>query len=403
MARRMSVIRSDRRSMVGSVVAVAGVALAVCTMLLTVSVSRGFSREVTARLLAFEAPLSVSAPLASDGGMVEVTPELVGVIEGVSPGAESAAVWQTPAMLKSPDGFDGLILKNLTGSGHREFIGRSLLRGRTPQERGDLLLSAESAGVLGVDTADRVDIALFVDNAVKMRRATVAGIYDTHFVDYDGNIAFIDSVTLIGALNAAGGTLASRLEIYAPDAVGDLPEVARTLQHAISKANFNGELPAYYRVDNFTDTAAPYLSWLALLDVNVLVIIGLMAFIAAFTLTSSMIVLVLERVKEIGVLKALGASGVQIQSVFMLLGMRLLLWGVAIADVLSLIIIGVQRHFHLLPLDPQNYYLDYVPAEMTWPMFIIVNIAALVLGALTMLVPVKIIAGVRPVQAIAYE
>lgn len=400
----MSLIRSDRRSMVGSLVAIVGVALSVTTMLLTVSVSGGFGREITARLLAFEAPLSVTAPPAVDNGMVSVTPELREVIAGVCGDVETVPVWQTPAMLKSSDAFDGLILKNLAGSSHRDFISKALLRGEIPNEKGELLLSSATAGTLGVDTTDRVDIALFVgDGAVKMRRATVTGVFDTHFVDYDDNVAFIDSATLIGALSASDLTEASRIEIYSSENIADLPQLAHSLQQAIGKANFNGTLPAYYRVDNFTDTAAPYLSWLALLDVNVLVILGLMAFIAAFTLTSSMIVLVLERVKEIGILMALGATRRQLRAVFMILGLKLLLRGIVFADILSVVLIALQQHFHMLPLDPRNYYLDYVPMELSPMMFVIVNIGALLLGALTMLVPVRVIATVRPVKAIAFE
>lgn len=404
LARRMSLIRADRRSLVGSVVAIAGVALAVCMMMLTVAVSRGFGREVTARLLAFDAPLTVSVPPIVEGeSMVAVTPELREVINDVFPGVENVAVWQTPAMVKSSTSFDGLILKNLSGRSHCGFICESLVRGRTPEKTGDILISSETAKTLDVDTADRVDIALFIDGAVKLRRATVAGIYNTHFVDYDGNVAFIDSMTLISALRAEDGALATEVEIFADGSPGEFPVMATRLQNALSKANFTGKLSDYYRVDNFTDTASSYLGWLALLDVNVIVIIGLMAFIAAFTLTSSMIVIVLERVKSIGMLKALGASNGQLQSVFMILGVRLLLWGIAIADAISMVLIVMQRQFHVLPLDPKNYYLDYVPVDMTWQMFMMVNVGAMVLGVLTMFIPVKIIASVRPVQAISFE
>ena len=396
LARRMSLIRADRRSLVGSVVAIAGVALAVCTMMLTVAVSRGFGREVTARLLAFDAPLTVSVPPIVEGEfMVAVTPELREVINDVFPGVENVAVWQTPAMVKSSTSFDGLILKNLSGRSHCGFICESLVRGRTPEKTGDILISSE--------TAKTLDVALFIDGAVKLRRATVAGIYNTHFVDYDGNVAFIDSMTLISALRAEDGALATEVEIFADGSPGEFPVMATRLQNALSKANFTGKLSDYYRVDNFTDTASSYLGWLALLDVNVMVIIGLMAFIAAFTLTSSMIVIVLERVKSIGMLKALGASNGQLQSVFMILGVRLLLWGIAIADAISMVLIVMQRQFHVLPLDPKNYYLDYVPVDMTWQMFMMVNVGAMVLGVLTMFIPVKIIASVRPVQAISFE
>lgn len=390
--------------MIGSVVAVAGIALSVCTMMLTVAVSRGFSSEVTARLLAFEAPLTVSVPDMIDAtSMVAVTPQLKEVIDGVFPDVESVPVWQAPAMVKSPDGFDGLILKNLTGESHRRFIGSSLVRGNVPERKNEILLSSVSAAALGVDTMDRVDLALFVDGAMKLRRATVSGIYNTHFVDYDRNMAFVDSAALIGALGAAGGDYASMVEVFADGKTGDFPEMAMRLQSALTKANFNGQLSDYYRVDNFADKASAYLGWLALLDVNVLVIIGLMAFIAAFTLTSSMIVIVLERVRSIGVLKALGAENRQLQSAFVILGMRLLLWGILIADIVSVSLIMLQRSSHILPLDPQNYYLDYVPVELTWQIFAIVNVGALVLGVLTMLVPVKVISTVRPVRVISFE
>ena len=91
------------------------------------------------------------------------------------------------------------------------------------RKTGDILISAETAKTLDVDTADRVDIALFIDGAVKLRRATVAGIYNTHFVDYDGNVAFIDSMTLISALWAEDGALATEVEIFADGSPGEFP------------------------------------------------------------------------------------------------------------------------------------------------------------------------------------
>ncbi|MDE5648140.1 MAG: FtsX-like permease family protein, partial [Muribaculaceae bacterium] len=106
---------------------------------------------------------------------------------------------------------------------------------------------------------------------------------------------------------------------------------------------------------------------------------------------------------SIGVLKALGAGDRQLQTLFLLLGMRLLLCGIAVADIISVALIVLQHSFHVLPLDPHNYYLDYVPVDMTWNIFLTVNLGAVVLGALAMLVPVKIISTVRPVQAISFE
>lgn len=404
LARRMSLTGSDRRTMVGSVVAVVGVALSVCTMILTVAVSRGFGKEVTARLLAFEAPLTISAPyMVDETPMVEVTSGVTDIVQDVFPGVECVPVWQTPAMVKSPEGFDGLMLKNLAGENHRRFIGSSILRGNAPDRRGEILLSSATALSLGVDTMDRVDIAMFIGGAAKLRRATVSGIYDTHFVDYDANVAFVDSATIIGALNAGGGDYASGIDVFPDGDPADFQAQAMKLQGALSKAKYNGIISEHYRVDNFTDKAAAYLGWLALLDVNVMVIIGLMAFIAAFTLTSSMIVIVLEKVRSIGVLKALGAGDRQLQTLFLLLGMRLLLCGIAVADIISVALIVLQYSFHVLPLDPHNYYLDYVPVDMTWNIFLTVNLGAVVLGALAMLVPVKIISTVRPVQAISFE
>ena len=404
LAHRMSLIGSDKRSMIGSVVAIAGVALAVCTMMLTIAVTRGFGNEITSRLLTFEAPLTVTAQNYIDqGAKIAITPDIKKIINDVFPDVENVPVWQTPAMIKSPNGFDGLIIKNLTGKNHREMIEKSIIRGNIPKNKGEILLSTQTAIALETDTASKIDIAMFADGTVKLRRATVAGIYNTHFVEYDKNIAFIDSATLIGSLKAENGNYASGIEIFVDGNPNDFSEKAIKLQRALSKASFSGQLPEYYRVENFTEKASPYLNWLALLNVNVMVIIGLMAFIAAFTLTSSMIVIVLERVKTIGVLKSLGASNRQLRSVFIVLGSRLLLSGIAIADIISVVVITLQHTFHILPLNPQNYYLDYVPVDLTWQIFLAVNALALILGTLTMLIPVKIIASVQPVQAISFE
>ncbi len=146
------------------------------------------------------------------------------------------------------------------------------------------------------------------------------------------------------------------------------------------------------------------LDWLSALDTNVAILLTLMGLVGGFTMIAGLVVLVMDKTQFIGTLKALGSSESSLRRIFLYLAMMLvgrgMLWGNAIALVLCLL----QQHFRWVRLlDPDIYYMDYVPVQVDWLTWLMVNLGTLLLTFLMLLAPTHIISRISPVRALRFE
>lgn len=178
---------------------------------------------------------------------------------------------------------------------------------------------------------------------------------------------------------------------------------AQHVRAAMAGVTDPSETPAAYNVNTLNETCAQYLNWLDLLDTNVVVIIIIMACVAAITLISSLFIIILERVSTIGLLKAIGATNGQIRRMFIYMAERLVIRGIVIGDIIALGFIWLQGHYHILPLDAEAYYLNYVPVDISWQAVVIVNITVVIISALVLILPSHIIARLSPTASLRYE
>ncbi|MBR6370988.1 MAG: FtsX-like permease family protein, partial [Bacteroidaceae bacterium] len=158
-----------------------------------------------------------------------------------------------------------------------------------------------------------------------------------------------------------------------------------------------------FLVQTLYDTHSGLFAWLDVLDLNVWIILALMLGIAGFTMISGLLIIIFERTATIGTLKSLGASNKTVRGVFMRLASFIILKGMVIGNLVGVIICLVQQWFHIIPLDPANYYLDSVPMQLGAGWFIILNIVMFLLSMLMMLIPCAVISRIVPSKSIRFE
>mgnify|MGYP000774770578 CR=1 FL=1 len=413
-ARRMQLTTaSGRSSSTGVVIAVAGIALALVVMLVSVSVVLGFKHQIREKVMGFDAQLTVVAQKAYgsdsiDGTVVKMTPHLRSLIQSVLPeGAKMSLVSRRPGILKTDSAFAGIVVKGLEPGNDSPFIRSNVVAGVMPDYAADstlyhVVISSTVASRLGLESGDRVNAYFFSGAVPRARRLTVAGLYDTHFGEYDALYAF-GSLEMLQRLNSEGADCGSAIEISGLPDDATIDRVGRELADALLQGLYSGCIDTLYAVENVHDTAALYFNWLALLDTNVVVILILMALVSGFTLVSSLFIIILERVGMIGTLKALGAGNRMIERTFIIVAERLVGRGLIIGNIVGLGIVLIQRAWHLLPLDPEAYYLDYVPVEINWWWVVGLNVAVVVIAALVLILPSRIIATLSPASSMRYE
>ncbi|MDE6309055.1 MAG: FtsX-like permease family protein, partial [Muribaculaceae bacterium] len=176
-----------------------------------------------------------------------------------------------------------------------------------------------------------------------------------------------------------------------------------SLQQYQLQAQMQGLEAGPWLISDIFDSAGVWLNWLELLDTNVVVILILMGAVGAFTLLSSLFILILERIRMIGILKSLGATNAQITRIFALISCRIVLFGLLIGNALALSLIWLQQRYHIMALDPEAYYLDSVPARIVWWQIAAVNAGVVLLTAAIMLIPSRMIARLSPTSSMRFD
>lgn len=401
-------VTGGRRSP-GVPVAVAGVGIAILVMSLTVSVVLGFKNSIRQKVIGFESEIVV-APM-SDGRPAHTflfNDTIRNVFAGaLGPDAVISPRVSATVLLKTDDSYLGIELRGLAdGTLPQKFVKENIAAGEMPDYRDSLqtdriIISTSTASLLSVSPGDRIYLYAVDGESVRTRRVEIAALYDTSFGERDSQLAFCSDDFVSRLIGLTDGEV-YELEI---NGVGydRMTDAAERLQEALADGYYTGELKEYFRVADATVTGAVYFNWLELLDTNVVVIILLMAVVACFTLISCLFILILERVKMIGILKALGATDLQVSRIFVYMSMRVVIAGLVIGNLLSLLILLLQARFRLIPLDPASYYLDAVPVEFSLPAFVMLNLGAVVVSWMVLILPSMIVSRVSPSVTMRYE
>lgn len=401
MARRLS-LRAP-----GIPVAVAGIALSVCIMLVSIAIVSGFKLQIKDKVTGFEHQISIY-PLDeyNEGSGIALTPSLRSVIDSVAGTPLIDLGLRQPAIFKTDTDFEGIVLKG-TGESGNPFIASQITEGDMPDFSGNaegnpVVISAATANALGLKPKDRLMAHFFIGDNLYSRRVTVAAIYDTHFSEYDKLYAFAP-IAMLQKLCGVDSLTGSSITIdgIAPD---NIETVAENLRLKLCDRHLDGDgiVPAC-RVESVATAGALYFNWLALLDTNVAVILILMGCVAGFTLISCLFIIVLERVRMIGMLKALGATDTLIRRLFIYMATRLVARGLIIGNVVALLFLGAQYLWHIIPLDPEAYYLNYVPVNVDWATVAILDACVIAISLLLLVLPSHIISTLSPAETMRYE
>lgn len=407
-ARRLSLGRGGQTPL-GLRIGVVGVALAFIVMLVSVSIVTGFKDEIRRKVMSFEPQIMLEATPSSDRRMtpsVALSPEIAEAIAlAAGPEASVDTVISLESVLKTDEAFAGVVVRSLgEHSAARRMVESNLVKGAWGSDSTDFIVVSEQiARRLSLDCGSKVFVHFLADGNLRTRRLKVCGIYNTNFEYYDQTFAYT-SMKLARGIGAVAPGRFTSIEI---NGTGDdirTEETARNIEQALLEAAMAGRLDAadFPQISTARERGALYFNWLALLDTNVIVILALMAAVSGFTLISSLFILILQRISTIGLLKALGATDRCIERIFMILAQKIVLKGLLFGNIAACSFIVIQHFTHLIPLDAESYYLSYVPTDLCFGAWILLNAGTIVAGFIVLVVPSRAIARMSVTRALNY-
>lgn len=388
-------------------IAMAGIAVGLMVMIVSLAVVMGFKREVSQKVIGFGSHIQLcSLTQTTDYVMMPVltTDSLERVVRKIDGIDHIQKYATTLGILKTEDNFVGLTFFGIGEDYDRTFFERSIVEGEMPKfsskESGNkIMISRKVANSLNVEVGDKIYAYFMGSKNLRARRFVIKGIYETNLSDYDSNYAFTDIYT-VRKLNGWDDTMSSGYQMT----VKNFDDVDWINEHVRAKIcihlDSNG---ATYGSFSIRQMAAHTFAWLEVLDMNVLMILILMICVSSFTIVSGLLIIMLERINMIGTLKALGATNMTIRRIFVNFSVMLVGKGLIIGNLLGLLFCWLQDTFHIVKLDASIYYIDSVPIEYNWIYFIAVNLITLIISSLVIFGSSFLISLSKPVKAMRFE
>ena len=299
---------------------------------------------------------------------------------------------QKPGILVGDKGLAGVVIKGIGNDMPLSQINQNIISGSGQIKKGQsIILSKELAHQLKVGVNQSV-ILYFLSQPNRPRKVQVQGIYETGLEELDKLFVLADRAWV------------QKMNGYTADSLGTYEVYLKPNVNLNIAANrLTSTLPPTWKLETKEELFPALFDWMMMLDRNIIIFIVLLLIVACFNLIATLWVLIMERIPMVGLLKALGSSAAQIRSIFWWNGFFILLRGLVIGNILAMGFCWLQATYHLIPLDPLNYYMNSVPIYWDWLTWVWVNLGTCGLVSMIIYIPTHFITKIDPQTAINYK
>ena len=360
---------------------------------------RGFQDTITNKLVGFGGHIQITKytlnstyeelPISKEDTVYQEL-QNVGFIEHIQGVAHKVGLIQTDEEIH------GVVFKGVDEQFNIQRFGQSLLEGKFIQINDsassyEIMISKKISDLLNLSIDDEIRI-YFIQNPPRIRKFKITGIYSSGMEEFDDQIV-IGDISVIQQLNDWRPSLVGTLEIF----IKDFKKIDEAENYLFDMVNYD------LFVDKITDKHIEIFDWLSLVGRNVTILLVLILFVASFNMISVLLILIMERTQMIGILKAVGSSDSMIRKIFSYHGIRLILWGLLWGNLLGIGLGWLQYRFKVIPLDPENYYMNYVPIQWEWSGIIGINLLVLIIISIVLIIPTLIISRIDPIKSIRFD
>ncbi len=381
-------------------IAIIGIMLGLCVMILSLAITRGFKEEIRQKVRGFAGDIQLlkyDLNAGYENSVFKIDQKLKNKIKAYNGVLDIMPFATKPGIINANKEVEGVILKGVDKNYNWTNFNKTLSSGRalnfkdTLKVKQEVIISKLVATRLKLKVGDDF-LMYFVQENLRKRKFTIVGIYET-------SVEEVDKTYVIGDIS-----LIRRLNNWEADDVGGIEIKVNNFEDVDAMAEgINTLLPPQIRTLTVKELYPTIFEWLALLDVNTTVILVLMLVVAVINMISALLIMILERTNMIGLLKAMGAENWGIRKIFLYNALYLIAIGMLAGNILSIGFAIFQQQTHLLALDPQSYYMNFVPIKLHWLDIFLINTGTLIMCLLVLLIPSTLVSRISPIKAITFK
>ena len=383
-----------------------GVALSLNVMLLSVTIILGFHRQVHEFAFSQTGHISLNgygSDWKTSTTPIRISPRLLTYLRDQADIETATPLVQQAGLLKTEDDFSGILLYGIDSSFRSRYFEENIRSGSFPSfattsgDRPPIVLPSHVARRMGYQVGDHIRIYFFGEK-MRIRVFELQAIYESTGLELSPALC---PITTLQKLNHWDEHTFSRLLIMLrePDKAGAV------LEHIITSLQARPDLigEENYGMNLGQELQPELFNWLAFLDTNVYALLSLMLLVGGFAMITGLIIIVLDKSRQIGILKALGATNSQLRQTFLLIAARLILKGVFWGNLLALTLSLVQRHYKVIKLNPANYFTDAVPIHFDLGLWLGINVGTLAVILLMVIVPASLVSRIHPAESMRID
>tara|TARA_B100001093_G_scaffold430021_1_gene425543 strand:+ start:153 stop:1388 length:1236 start_codon:yes stop_codon:yes gene_type:complete len=383
-------------------IGISAISLSLIIIVFSIAVTKGMQNEIKSKIYSLNGFLKIQSygnfELGSKQKPISPDSILLAKINKKREVKKVEKIIEEFCIVRTSKEFDAIIFKGVNSNYDFSRIKKYIIRGIAPniidKYSKEVLISKSTATRLNIDLGQKIEI-LFSRESQKnpfISVFTVSGILETGFKE-------MDEMYLLGDY-----THLQRINNWEDNEVGSLEIHLKKIDDDVNFSyEIYNETSSDYDIVTTSDNFYSVFEWIKLFDKNNLIIIFIMSFIGVINIISIIIILILEKVNLIGLLKALGATDNSIRKYYLYIASYLISKGLFVGNLISVFIIFIQKKFKIIKLDPNVYYVDFLPLEISFRDFVFANSLVFIICIISIFFPVSAISKIVPRTTIKFD
>ena len=380
-------------------ISVSSIVIGIVMMVISISSSVGLQNTIQTKVSSFFGHISISN-FENNSSLSSLKPIKIDLKKEVlikNPKISNIQyVAYKSGLIINKKSFEGVIFKGISSNFDWSVFSNYIIDGNvvntTNEITNDVIISEYLSKKLSLEVNQKFKTTFFKSNSIvapNERIFKVVGIYKSGFNEFD-EVYFIGDIRHIQKMNKWQRHEIGSIEVII-DNFDEIDNVTQELYDETSSA---------LNVLSIKERFPEIFNWIALFDINVLLIIIIMILVGGINMITALLVTVLEKASLIGVLKTLGSSNNSIRSIFLINGTYLISLGMVIGNLISILIIFLQNKIGFINLDPETYYVSELPFDFNFSSILFLNIGVLVLCFLMLILPSLVITKISPSESV---
>jgi lipoprotein-releasing system permease protein len=379
------------------VISVVGIALGVATLIIALSILKGFEKTLTTKVMDFDSHIkltSISNILPDYHIALPRIKALIGKdLAEINPYASNLAI------ISSRRGTEGMNIIGVLPENKLKGVKEHMVEGSPDiNDPSSILIGKKLADKIYVKPGDKVTIFTLnndkipsPENLPNVKNFTITGIFESGMAEYDDAFAYINLKSAQSLLNIGDNITGYDIRLNNISKIDSLTLFLRA------------KLRYPYRTASIFELHRNIFTWIELQKKPIPIVLGLIIIVAVLNIIGTLLMMVLEKSKAIGILKSLGAGKRQITTIFLLQGMVLALAGILLGNFIGFMLMEIQLKFNIITLPSSVYFMSKVPIELALPVFAGVSLLTLLLSIIASVIPSFIASRISPISSIRFN